>query len=553
MIRTQTRTSSIYSADDPLAFALRPPPEESDDERQTRIAAELEAKRISDRIDDDLRQERERKKRASMQVKVRATLARSRSRPIVLVCEQPCEVAKPLFLLSSAALRSLRLFGGRFMEVHQAVCQAESGKSTLQKQFQLFCAPASLEDERDSWRAVVYFNVVRNIKRILQALDSLDLGSGASGLRPSSSTADVDDSAEIVEVENDARSGPSSEAEGVMLMLSGSAKTELATLKLRLSPLLTAESSLADHLSGGVQVGALAKRRGGGVYVRTGWQTTMTVPGKKRRHDESAGAGPSGENGRDRVQEELDKIERMLFACREDVKELWRHSVVKTLIEKRKLRLQESAEHFLNSIDRVSASDYKPSTDDILRARLQTMGIASHEFMVQVSGKSVLWHLYDVGGARGQRHTWVPYFDDANAIIFLAPVSAFDQYLEEDPKMNRINDSLQLFTMICSNELLKKVHLVLFLNKTDILKQKLNASVSVKRYIPSYGDRPNTYEAVIDYFRTHFLQVHRKNNEEHRVLYTHQTSVVDTSTTQSVIRNVRDSIFRGYLQEASLV
>lgn len=33
------------------------------------------------------------------------------------------------------------------------------------------------------------------------------------------------------------------------------------------------------------------------------------------------------------------------------------------------------------------------------------------------------------------------------------------------------------------------------------------------------------------------MQVHRKNNEEHRVLYTHQTSVVDTTTTQSVIRN----------------
>ena len=55
------------------------------------------------------------------------------------------------------------------------------------------------------------------------------------------------------------------------------------------------------------------------------------------------------------------------------------------------------------------------------------MGIAQHSFNVQVSGKSVQWHLFDVGGARGQRHTWIPYFDDANAIIFLAPVSAFDQ------------------------------------------------------------------------------------------------------------------------------
>lgn len=55
------------------------------------------------------------------------------------------------------------------------------------------------------------------------------------------------------------------------------------------------------------------------------------------------------------------------------------------------------------------------------------MGIAEHIFDVTIHGKSVTWHLYDVGGARGQRHSWVPYFDDANAIIFVAPVSAFDQ------------------------------------------------------------------------------------------------------------------------------
>lgn len=55
------------------------------------------------------------------------------------------------------------------------------------------------------------------------------------------------------------------------------------------------------------------------------------------------------------------------------------------------------------------------------------MGVAEHIFDVNIHGKLVTWHLYDVGGARGQRHSWVPYFDDANAIIFVAPVSAFDQ------------------------------------------------------------------------------------------------------------------------------
>jgi len=42
----------------------------------------------------------------------------------------------------------------------------------------------------------------------------------------------------------------------------------------------------------------------------------------------------------------------------------------------------------------------------------------------------------------------------------------FAQYLEEDPRTNRIDDSLQLFTQICANPLLKNVHLVLFLSES---------------------------------------------------------------------------------------
>ena len=44
--------------------------------------------------------------------------------------------------------------------------------------------------------------------------------------------------------------------------------------------------------------------------------------------------------------------------------------------------------------------------------------------------------------------------------------------------------------------------------------------------ITSYGDRANDYDTVVHYFRAHFMQVHRKNNEKKRVLYTHQTNVV---------------------------
>lgn len=70
MMRTQTRTSSIYDADDPLSQALKPPTTESEQEKQARLVAEQEAKRISDSIDDEIREERERKKKQNMEVKV---------------------------------------------------------------------------------------------------------------------------------------------------------------------------------------------------------------------------------------------------------------------------------------------------------------------------------------------------------------------------------------------------------------------------------------------------------------------------------------------------
>jgi len=243
----------------------------------------------------------------------------------------------------------------------------------------------------------------------------------------------------------------------------------------------------------------------------------------------------------------------MLELSKNDIQELWEHPVVKGLIANRKLKLNEWSEYFLKQVDRIATSDYLPSTDDILHARVQTLGVVQHIFDVDVRGRSVLWHLYDVGGARGQRHAWAPYFDDANAIIFITPVSAFDQYLEEDPRVNRIDDSLQLFTQICSNALLRNVNLVLFLNKMDVLKVKLDRGVKVRKYMPSFGNRTNNVETVMQYFRAHFVKVHRKNDGSNRTLYIHYTSVVDTKATQRILGSVRDSVFRAQLHTSGLL
>ncbi|KAI6108043.1 guanine nucleotide binding protein, alpha subunit [Pisolithus sp. B1] len=495
------RTSSVRSQDDPLSLAIRPPSTETDSDRQARLRQEAEARRISEQIDEELKADRKKWERSKGDVK-------------------------------------LLLLG-----------QAESGKSTLQKQFQLMYSPSSIESERMSWRTVVYFNVVRSIKKILATLevwDDIDDGTDSQSALERQELSHDEFSVLGPSKLGNQDLGPSASptapspvaTQPLEVVYTPTKASSISELRLRLHSLVRTEPQLADRLSGGVSAAGCGK---GEVFVRS-VGIAEQVPERPPTSLSTLDTDPL-----------IEEVASMLEQLQDDIRALWEHSIVRALISKRKLKLDEWSEFFLNDIARISARGYIPSTDDILHARIQTMGVSEHVFDVDVHGRTVTWHLYDVGGARGQRHTWVPYFDDANAIIFVSPISAFDQYLEEDPRTNRIDDSLQLFTQICSNQLLKRVHLVLFLNKTDILRKKLELGLQVSKYILSYGERPNEYEPVVNYFRAHFQQVHRRNNENRRVLYVHLTNVTDTTATQDIIANVRDSIFRGYLKSAALV
>jgi hypothetical protein len=81
--------------------------------------------------------------------------------------------------------------------------------------------------------------------------------------------------------------------------------------------------------------------------------------------------------------------------------------------------------------------------------------------------------------------------------VIVSPVSVFDQQLEEDPRVNRLDDSIILWAAICTSRLLARTQLILFLNKCDLLRRKLKRGIKIKEYHPSYGDRPNDVTAVV--------------------------------------------------------
>ncbi|KAF9641877.1 G-alpha-domain-containing protein, partial [Thelephora ganbajun] len=126
-----------------------------------------------------------------------------------------------------------------------------------------------------------------------------------------------------------------------------------------------------------------------------------------------------------------------------------------------------------------------------------------------------------------------------NAIIFLAPISTFDQALVEDPHVNRLEDSLLLWNSIVSNKLLRNVNIILFLNKCDLLQAKLDAGVRLNQHMISYGDRLNDttlFQVVLLYFRNKFSALHQSHTpNRERELYIHLTSVTDIQRTHAII------------------
>jgi len=261
-------------------------------------------------------------------------------------------------------------------------------------------------------------------------------------------------------------------------------------------------------------------------------------------------------------------VTEVIASCKDDMVALWSDPAVRTVLKIWNVRLEDSAGFFLNDVERIASRSYEPSDDDVVRARLRTLGVQEYKIEFtsdQATSQNGLlgtmssieygreWRIYDVGGSRTARHAWVPYFDNVQAIIFLAPVSCFDQRLSEDSRVNRLADSFMLWKSICESKLLAKANTILFLNKVDLLNLKLRSGVKIKDYLPSYGERGNDAGTMIRYLRTKFKDILKHYSTEDRSSYYHATTVVDTKATASTLQAVKDTILRDHLKMASFI
>ncbi|KAJ7601881.1 guanine nucleotide-binding protein alpha subunit [Mycena polygramma] len=477
-------------------FSFPPPANESPAERQQRLALEQEMKRHSDQIDDDLHKERaERKKRSKREVK-------------------------------------LLLLG-----------QSESGKSTVLKNFRLKYAPAQWKAELRSWRAVIQLNLIQNVITILDVMQdrlaAIDSPT-ETGSPPSSPYGRAS-------IDSDVTLGNPRTSAAVVLTQSH------RLLNLRLSPLREVSDDLRRRLGAADPEFTFANGADGALHafpeegaVRKsprefgvrGWIGALGLPidGMKKR-DEPTVDGPT----------------EILATVRDDIIALWADPDVRALLRAEGVRVEDSPGFFLSETARISCRTYVPSDTDVVRARLRTVGV--QEWRIELEQSNAYgseWVIYDVGGCRSVRHAWVPYFDNVDAIIFLAPISCFNERLAEDPSVNRLEDTLLLWRAIVSSSLLKKTTLIVFLNKCDLLKRKLKSGIQVNKHLISFGNRENEVNAVVKYLKEKFRDVVRADPAGPRTTYLYATSATDTKATAATLNTVRDGLLREHLNNTEL-
>ncbi|XP_061426946.1 guanine nucleotide-binding protein G(q) subunit alpha-like [Lethenteron reissneri] len=230
----------------------------------------------------------------------------------------------------------------------------------------------------------------------------------------------------------------------------------------------------------------------------------------------------------------------------EAVRCLWADPGIEECYDRRReFQLTDSAKYYLNDLARISAVNYLPTQQDILRVRIPTTGIIEYPFDLE----NIIFRMVDVGGQRSERRKWIHCFENVTSIMFLVALSEYDQVLVESDSENRMEESKALFRTIITYPWFQNSSVILFLNKKDLLEEKIIHSHLVD-YFPDFDGPQQDPQAAREFILRMFVEL---NPDTEKVIYSHFTCATDTENIRFVFAAVKDAILQLNLKEYNLV
>lgn len=231
------------------------------------------------------------------------------------------------------------------------------------------------------------------------------------------------------------------------------------------------------------------------------------------------------------TRQEFDAVDSLTKELENAIVLLWGNPSVKAAYERQtEFQLYDCAAYVLDNIKRFSSADYLPTSEDILNVRTKTTGFSETIFEFNDN----VFKLVDVGGQRNERKKWMYCFQDVTSVLFVVSLSEYDLKLYEDNTTNRMQESLKLFKEISNSKYFVDSSMILFLNKSDLFRQKIAVS-PLAEHFPDYkgGD---DFESATTFISEKFQA------QCTRVVFTHVTCATDTSNIKTVFESVRSTI-----------
>ncbi|XP_036169715.1 guanine nucleotide-binding protein subunit alpha-11 [Myotis myotis] len=228
------------------------------------------------------------------------------------------------------------------------------------------------------------------------------------------------------------------------------------------------------------------------------------------------------------------------------IKTLWNDPGIQECYDRRReYQLSDSAKYYLTDVDRIATSGYLPTQQDVLRVRVPTTGIIEYPFDLE----NIIFRMVDVGGQRSERRKWIHCFENVTSIMFLVALSEYDQVLVESDNENRMEESKALFRTIITYPWFQNSSVILFLNKKDLLEDKILYSHLVD-YFPEFDGPQRNAQAAREFILKMFVDL---NPDSDKIIYSHFTCATDTENIRFVFAAVKDTILQLNLKEYNLV
>uniref|UniRef100_A0AC34FA33 G protein alpha subunit n=1 Tax=Panagrolaimus sp. ES5 TaxID=591445 RepID=A0AC34FA33_9BILA len=188
------------------------------------------------------------------------------------------------------------------------------------------------------------------------------------------------------------------------------------------------------------------------------------------------------------------------------------------LLRQHEIILLDSAVYFLDQLDRISAADYKPTHQDVLRSRVPTAGISEIEFAY----KHVSLKMVDVGGQRSEQRKWIHVFDSCNGV--------------------------RIVRNKCFS---KRTAIILFLNKYDIFKERIEV-FPLTTCFKGYAGK-NVAEAAANYVNDRFQAMVPSEMQTEKPVYSHFTNATDTRNIDRVFEACIDVVFKVSMEKVGFM